>query len=288
MEDNSELHENQPFEKGFDLKESFEVNAKEWKLALESHESDRAISIIAVCVIDDLVKKLLKAVFIKNRKVDSLFNNEHILQTTFAKINLAYYLGLIPSVWYEDLLRLNRVRNVFAHSLTGKLSFDSEQIYKLLTKLKLGPRNLGEDRMAKWRFIITAQQAIDFLLIALHFYEKYRMNRVSEVLNFEKWNWQTGLTKDQLKEIGEKDKKYWYRITSGNLEYYQGEDVICVDPNAKLSDSNLVVCNISNQEHFGTIKKIENETFVSVNGENIKLNDCEIVGKITTKITQYK
>ena len=117
---------------------------------------------------------MIKENLIKDRKVDVLFKDEHLLQSTYAKINIAYFWGLIPSIWRDDLITLNRIRNQFAHTGKGSMTFDHDQVYKLLLNIKMGPRNLGKERKAKWRFVLTAQQLIDFLLYAIHSSEETR------------------------------------------------------------------------------------------------------------------
>lgn len=273
-----------------DLKKLHEEHAKDWWLALESQEGDRAVAIIANGVIDDLLTKLIKAVLIP--KSDKLFSNQNILQTTYSKINLAYYLGLIPSVMYKDLMLINKIRNHFAHITKGQMTFENEIIFDLLLKIKLGPRNLGKEKMAKWRFVIAAQQLIDKLLSCWQILKISKIPKLAEMHKFEERNWQNGLTKEEIKKIEKGKHNNWLRITDMTdedvgFEVFQSGDLIRVDKNCKLNDSDLVVCIIDNKDKLGKIKKIGGVDYVYVDGENIELNNCTILGKIKTQIREF-
>lgn len=97
-------------------------------------ESERSIGIVSICVIDEQLEKLFRSYFIKDAHVSSLFRNEHILQTYYAKCNIAYYAGLIPKWCYADLTTLGAIRNKFAHQIGNDLSFSNPSILALLNK----------------------------------------------------------------------------------------------------------------------------------------------------------
>jgi len=79
-----------------------------------SEESDRALGIIAVCWLDNLLEKLLRAYYVKDPQIKLLFKDDHILQTFSAKVNIAYFSGLIPKFMYHDLKLMGVIRNRFA------------------------------------------------------------------------------------------------------------------------------------------------------------------------------
>lgn len=273
---------------GDDLKSVLEKlekqHASEWGELLNSDEGDRTIAVVTVCVLDDLLKKLIKENLIKDRRVDVLFKDEHLLQSTYAKINIAYFLGLIPSIWRDDLITLNRIRNQFAHTGKGSMTFDHDQVYKLLLNIKMGPRNLGADRKAKWRFVLTAQQLIDFLLYAIHSSEETRTKKLTELLDLEKRDWETGLTKENIEELEEKGRMIWFKTnTPGKL----GKEVICVKKIAKLEEPDLVVCKVNNGYTIGTVRNSGNAKYVVTVEDKIKFNDCEVIGKVVKKIINY-
>ncbi len=274
-------------ENNIDLKRLHEEHAKDWWLALESQESDRVIAIIANGVIDDLLTKILKTVLIP--KSEKIFSNQNILQMTYSKINMVYYLGLVPSIVYRDLILVNKIRNHFAHITEGKMTFENKIIFDLLLKIELGPQNLGKEKMAKWRFIIVAQQLIDKLLICWQILKTIKIPKLTEICKFEEWNWQAGLTKEQIKKIEKVERNYWLRITDEDkgFENFQSGDIVRVDKSSKLKESDLVVCTINNEDKLGIIKKIDGVEYVYIDGENIELNNCDILGKVKIQVREF-
>lgn len=270
-----------------DLHTLQEEHARDWVVALQSYDSDRTLIIISMCVLDNLLKKLIKSILIPHRKSEVLFKDEHLLQTASAKINMAFFLGLIPTICYEDLITMNRIRNIFAHSMTAKMTFENERVYSLLLKFNLGPRNMGDAKMPRWRFIITTQQLIDHLLLALYLSEKLKLPKLTEYYDFEKKDWQTGLTKKQIQEIEKRCVKHWYKITETNEKDWHEGDMICVEPNAKLEESDVIACKYKNEYSFGVVNVIDSNVYLRIKGENVNPEDCEILGKIITKITHY-
>lgn len=270
-----------------DLEALLKEHARDWGIAIDKYESDRTVAIIAMCVLDDLLKKLLKLTLIPHRKSEVLFKDEHLLQTTSAKINMAFFLGVIPTIFYEDLITMNRIRNIFAHSMMADITFENERVCSLLLKLKLGPRDMGEEKMPRWRFIIATQQLIDHLLFVLHRSEKFKLPTMTELHGWEKMNWQHGLTKEEIKKIEKRSEKHWYKALDMNSEYWHEGDVICIDPNAKLKESDVVAIKYKNEDIFGVVNVKDGKTYFKIKGKNITADDCEILGKIITKITHY-
>lgn len=270
------------------LKRLNKEHAKDWWLALEGYQSDREIAIIANGVISDLLTKIIGTALIT--RSEKPFTKLNILQTTYIKINLTYYLGLIPSIVYKDLLLMNKIRNHFAHLTKGKMTFESEPIFALLLKLSLGPRNLGNEKMAKWRYIIAAQQLIDKLLFFWQISKMSKIPKLSEMFKFEEKDWQAGITKEQIKKIQGEKQKYWLRITEVDKDFegFNNGDLICVDKSCKLNDSDLVVCTIDNEDKLGIVKKIGAVDYVYVDGKNIELNNCTILGKVKMQMREFK
>ncbi len=126
-------------------------------------ESDRAIAIIAACLLDDLLEKLIRASYIKAPQVKSLFKNDHILQSFFSKISVAYFSGLIPKFVYHDLRLICEIRNKFAHSITANLTFTDSSVTQQINSFELRPRTLNGVTAPKMKFIIVVQQIIALL-----------------------------------------------------------------------------------------------------------------------------
>ena len=86
-----------------------------------SKESDRASVILAAALLDQAIETLLKAKLVPNpTQSDSLFDGGNAPISTFsAKIDLAYRIGVIPGHIARELHLVRRIRNAFAHNVTG-------------------------------------------------------------------------------------------------------------------------------------------------------------------------
>ena len=111
--------------------------------ALEQ-ENDRAIAIISACLIDNLLEGILRAFYIRDPKVKMIFKNDQILQSLFAKINVAYFSGLIPQVIYHDLKLICEIRNKFAHEVTTDLDFNNSMICQRIGKCIMRPKTIDD------------------------------------------------------------------------------------------------------------------------------------------------
>ena len=117
-------------EKDFDEKE-FERFLNEFLT-----ESDRAAVILGVAKLDDLLYQLLNKYLLPPFKEDyNLFGGDNRPLSTFsAKILMAYSLGLIDTDLTCSLQQIRKIRNKFAHHVTG-CSFDSGSIRDLVKSL---------------------------------------------------------------------------------------------------------------------------------------------------------
>lgn len=70
------------------LRAELEERSEPFDAALEQG-SDRAIAIISTCLLDNLLERLIRAFYIKDPAVKLIFKNDHILQSFYAKINIA-------------------------------------------------------------------------------------------------------------------------------------------------------------------------------------------------------
>lgn len=101
-----------------------------------SHETDRGFAVTSVCYLDNALEKLIRAAYIEDPKVSSLFKNNQILQTFYNKISVAYFSGLIEEPVYHDLMLIGEIRNRFAHGITANLRFSDESINKKIDKFQ--------------------------------------------------------------------------------------------------------------------------------------------------------
>lgn len=154
-----------------------------WK-AFEK-ESDRATAIIAVCLLDDLLERIIRASYVKDPQVKSLFKNDHILQSFFAKTNITYFSGLIPDVIYHDLKLICEIRNRFAHAVIADLRFADEAIVQRIDKFALGPKT-AELYPPRNKFIVVVSQIVAVLQVLEYVLSKARPPHLVELLELNK------------------------------------------------------------------------------------------------------
>ena len=101
-----------------------------------SRETDRGFAVTAVCYLDNALEKLIRAAYIEDPKVSSLFRNNQILQTFYNKISICYFSGLIEEPVYYDLMLVGEIRNRFAHGITANLSFSDKRITEKIDRFQ--------------------------------------------------------------------------------------------------------------------------------------------------------
>jgi DNA-binding MltR family transcriptional regulator len=91
-------------------------------------ESDRGMALAASAFMDDLLSGALRAAFVDDQRVvRRLLGQDRPLSTFSAKIDLAYCLGIIPRVGWDDLNAVREIRNKFAHVRAG-IDFGDQSI----------------------------------------------------------------------------------------------------------------------------------------------------------------
>lgn len=101
-------------------------------------ESERASVIIAAAMIDDAIGERLKLFLTPcATSQDSLFDGSNALLGTFsARIEFAYRLGLITARLSRDINIIRKIRNDFAHKLTG-CDYSDEKVKSRIRELRL-------------------------------------------------------------------------------------------------------------------------------------------------------
>ena len=107
-------------------------------------QSDRAVSIVSVCLLDTLLEKLIRSSFVKGKGVNRLFSSDHILQTFSSKIQIAFFSGLIAEPIYKDLMKIGNIRNKFAHDITANLNFSEQSVSDRINSCELRPNDIDE------------------------------------------------------------------------------------------------------------------------------------------------
>jgi hypothetical protein len=103
---------------------------------------DHALAITAAAYVDYSVEMLIRSRMRIDKDEDPrMFGGagNGILATASSKITIAYAAGLIEKSWRDDLRVINRVRNVFAHSM-HKIEFRNSEVAALCRTLSLTER----------------------------------------------------------------------------------------------------------------------------------------------------
>ena len=170
-------------------------------------ESDRAIGIIAACLLDNLLEKLIRAAYIKDPQVKFLFKDDHILQSFFSKINIAYFSGLIPKLVYHDLKLICEIRNRFAHAITTNLNFSDSGIAQRINCCELRPKTLDDVFAPKTKFIIVVQQIVGLLGFWEKTLSKIRMPNLVEMFKLNDLPFEEiALTKEEIINVIRKER----------------------------------------------------------------------------------
>jgi hypothetical protein len=98
-------------------------------LAAPLNEDDRSVAISACALVEFSLEKALKLRLRRMTKVEqeSLFDGNAPLATFSAKIKMGYALGIYGKEMRHDLETVNRIRNVFAHSVQ-EVTFKNRRI----------------------------------------------------------------------------------------------------------------------------------------------------------------
>ena len=164
--------------------------------------SDRAFGIVVACYLDNMLEKLIRAAYIKDPQVSSIFKNEQILQSFFAKINIAYFSGLIPKFVYHDLKLICEIRNRFAHEVIAELRFTNEAIEQRIEKCELRPRTLDGVSAPALKFVIVATQIGSLLRFLEMSLSKVGSPKLMELFNLDEMPFEEmALTKDEIIHI---------------------------------------------------------------------------------------
>jgi len=99
-----------------------------------NRETDRGTALVCAALLDSLLEQLLKAYLIVGKETDSLFDGDRPLASFSAKTGLAFSMGLISKLEFEDLTSIRRIRNDFAHDLG--ISFGTTSISDRCRTLK--------------------------------------------------------------------------------------------------------------------------------------------------------
>lgn len=104
-----------------------------------SENTDQALAVTGAAYLDHVLQLLLQAFFrnLNSEENTRMFDGAAggILGSFAAKIRIAYAASLVAPQTYRDLLLLNDIRNVFAHTL-HEIDFENELVAEDCAKLK--------------------------------------------------------------------------------------------------------------------------------------------------------
>lgn len=123
--------------KGKDLQRYFSSleNLQSFHMQFNFQDNDRAIVIVGMAYVEDLLSYCLENFFPANSStVDKILSHKGFLGTFLSKVEMLYCLGFIDKVIKSDLEKLAEIRNLFAHKTT--ISFEDEKIKKNCSEFK--------------------------------------------------------------------------------------------------------------------------------------------------------
>lgn len=103
-------------------------------------ESDRGCALISASILDERLADLCRLTFVRDKKVQEtivprLFSAPGPFSSFWSKIMFCRAADLINSSQYEDLEKIRKIRNLFAHSY-GRVRFSDDAVVKLCSKLQ--------------------------------------------------------------------------------------------------------------------------------------------------------
>lgn len=97
--------------------------------------SDRIMAIVGAAQVDESVRDLIRSVMVDGEDRNKALEPEGLLGSFMARVKMASALGLIGADIRNDLAMIARIRNLFAHRVSG-VTFLSPEVVKLCSKLR--------------------------------------------------------------------------------------------------------------------------------------------------------
>ena len=136
-------------EKYFELNEALRTFSR----IFQEEKNERAAAIVGGAFLDTLLEHILiNFLADDSSEVQRLLAPEQPLGTYGSRVRVVYCLGLIGKIVRDDLRRVGKIRNRFAHDLHA--SFDDEQIRSWCLSLKWHEHSMfmrGTRKSCGWR-----------------------------------------------------------------------------------------------------------------------------------------
>jgi hypothetical protein len=166
---------------------------------------DRELVILSASLLDDYLEAIITEAYIKDEKVKSIFKDDHVLQSFYTKINVAYFSGLIPKWLFNDLKLICEIRNKFAHKFIVKLDLIDEAITRKIDKCELRPKTLDSVKSPRLKFIIVTTLAAASLKSINAMLIHNKPQNLMDIYRMNEWDYEEmALTKDEIIEIAAK------------------------------------------------------------------------------------
>lgn len=153
-------------------------------LAEFQKETDRGAALVGAALIDTRLEAVLRSHFLKSKVVEDLLDGGSAPLGTFSsRIKLAYALGLITELEFNECEIIRRIRNDFAHGVHG-LTFQDQKLTALCNNLKANtPDGKRFDGNPRQLFINSV------ILLSLAFW--YRPEYAAKYMAVARdWSWQ--------------------------------------------------------------------------------------------------
>lgn len=159
--------------------------ATKYQISLRK-ESERGSAIVCAALLDESLREIIQAKLVTlSKKKDELFDGGNApLESSSAKIDLAYRIGLISRDEKSSFHLIRKIRNKFAHS-SEEIHFDSNIVKDLISELfKLNNEMLNISANAakripkttySWPKNLENEQGLDFLVKAVGWKTVYEM-----------------------------------------------------------------------------------------------------------------
>lgn len=138
-------------------------------LGILNRQTDAANALVVSGLIEDWLEKLLRAAGrpLKDKELGPIFGRTGPLNNFAGKIEIAYLFKLIDKKVHDDLMRIKKIRNSFAHT-TNYVYFDSDHIInqcKQFSNWKAGADPQTSYRDAALECINAIKGEIDKLML---------------------------------------------------------------------------------------------------------------------------
>ncbi len=154
------------------------------KLFLEATkgETERGRALVAASLIEEMLNEILRGFLMDNKGTKQLLEEHNAPISSFAsKIALCRALGLVTSEEFDDMERVRKIRNSFAHNVM--CSFEEPKIFEIAKAMKLGMEELdklpkgdkGRVDEPKGRYSMVTTAIVLELYNRAHYTRKHRL-----------------------------------------------------------------------------------------------------------------